>query len=205
MKTLGLAAALTMGTALGANAALIDFTAPSAGAIAGNVINGAGWTLEGFGGQLNYANNAPGAAASPLAGNNDGLGIADDEATSGQSQFYTITFDRAVTITGLYFLDLFIDPNNGVAEQAVVTGDAAGAFDALVDTSSDAFGFAEYTGLALAGTTFTFTPANTNDNLGDPDFALAGITFETAPIPLPAGVVLLGGALAGLGFARRKS
>ena len=76
--------------------------------------------------------------------------------------------------------------------------EALETFDSVDGTTS---GFAFYN-VSLTGTTFTFLSENTNDNIGFADYALAGL--EVAPVPLPAGMLLLGGALGALGIARRR-
>lgn len=206
-KTLGLAAVLSVTSALAANAALIDFTDGSL-VPAGDTLTGTesgGWTLVGVPGPLNNAEAGPG-GIDPLVGETDGIGIGetDDEVTAVRESL-TITFDKPVIITGLYFLDLFVAGDDSSKEIVEVSGDATASFEGVANNNVDTVGFFGEVGLSLDGTTFTFTPAETNDSFGRPDFALAGIEVELAPIPLPAGILLLGGALAGLGVARRRS
>lgn len=208
IKPLGLATVMTFAAAAAASAALVDFTNPSSysiapgGTTATGMSGGIGFTVTTSGGRLNNREAGPGATVtSPLAGTVDGLGIQDDEITF-PDQTITVAFDRAVTISRLFALDLFQDAeDDGTDEGFTVNG--GDAFLAQVSISNDRFGFGDFGGLSLTGMSFTFAPISTNDNVGNPDFALAGIEFEPSPIPLPAGVLLLGGALAGLGFARR--
>ena len=200
IKTTAVAAAVTLVAGV-ANAALIDFT--NAGAYGNgnlvispaNVITGTaagGFTAVGTGGSFNISEAGPGAVG-PLAGDNDGLGINDDEITN-PNQSLTITFNQTVTLTNLYFLDHF------APEVVTVTNGTSESFASTIVYGPGGIGFTSWA-TSLTGTTFTFTVENANE-IGRPDFALAGI--QTAPIPLPAGVVLLGGALAGLGLARRR-
>lgn len=212
-KTLGLSAAVTVATALTANAALIDFTNSGVATVnPANVATGAGigggitWTLTSTGGNLNDSEAGPdcsGIDCGPLALDNDGFGITDDEA-SAPRQFFTLTFSDTVTLTSLHFLDLFISRDEQTRESVVLGGDISGTvFADTIFRTDDLVGYNVASVLAT-GTTFTFTPGNDNDAIGAADFAFAA--FEVAPIPLPAGVLLLGGALAGLGaYGRRKT
>ena len=208
LKGILMASAFCVG-ATAANAALIDFTDYGDYVITpANVASGAGvgagvtWTLTGSG-PLNNSEAGPGPIG-PLAGQNDGIGIIDDEISSGKkgSETANLTFSQSVTVVGLYFLDLFRANKGSVYEQAAVSVDGGPAilFKALVPFSNG-IGYAAYTGLSLTGTSFVFSELG-NDNVGVGDYALAGV--EIAPIPLPAGILLLGGALLGLGALGRR-
>ncbi|MGR3343204.1 MAG: VPLPA-CTERM sorting domain-containing protein, partial [Paracoccaceae bacterium] len=140
-----------------------------------------------------------------LLGDNDGVGIGQDEITFG-GEYLTLTFSEQVTLTAAYFLDLFIAPKIEDFEVANITiGSAPGAADAFAnadDVFQNNFGYRELTGLGLFGSSFTFWAGGGNDNRGSADFALAAV--DISPVPLPAGLVLLGTALAGFGALRRK-
>ncbi|MEM7709808.1 MAG: VPLPA-CTERM sorting domain-containing protein [Pseudomonadota bacterium] len=208
LKNFGLAAALTMGSTISAQAGLIDFTDPSAYSIggasgSGTSDGGIDFSLSAVGGSFNNSEAGPGPVG-PLLGAVDGLGIGDDEITNGD-QSVTVSFDETVTISSLFFLDLFGELFvDGTSDEGVTVttleGDTSD-FMAQTLNQDGTVGFGAFTGLGLTSTSFTFAPMPSNDAFGAPDFALAGITV--APIPLPAGILLLGGALAGLGFARR--
>ncbi|MBM9595575.1 VPLPA-CTERM sorting domain-containing protein [Roseitranquillus sediminis] len=202
IKKLVTAAALAVLPGM-ASAAILDFTA--AGSLTGT-FQGVGYTVTGSPRAANQRQNFDGDASlvlAPLALEKDGIGVGDDEISFGE--IVTITFDRTVTIRDIYFLDLFESPSTREEEVAIVTGDDVpgvltfGAFERYPGT-----GYAEAS-LAggLRGSVFTFTSSFTNDSVGRPDYALAGLNL--APIPLPAGGLLLvsGLALAG-GIARRR-
>lgn len=207
LKTLGAAAvmALTVGSA---NASILDFTDPasytiSPANVASGMIDGVNWTLTASGGNIVEGANGPGPiAAAPLLGATDGLGIFDDELTAGVETF-TLMFDQVVTVLNVYFLDLFIARNNTGLEVATVSvdGGAPVHFNAQVSEAGNTIGFGAFA-TSLTGSSFLFTAEFSNDTRGNPDYALAGL--DLAPIPLPAGVLLLGGALGALGFARRR-
>lgn len=211
MRTILAAAAVAaLSTAGAASAATIDFTDNdsytfSTGGASGSIAGGVTYTLTPTGGDLTrVATGAPGMTFPPLMGENDGIGIGDDEVTS-PNEALTLTFSSAVTINSLYFLDLFQNPNAMQFNERVFVaadGGVANAFDAQV-AFPDAFGYGAFTGLSLTGTTFVFTAGSENDGVANPDFALAGL--DVAPVPLPAGVWLLGAALGGFGVMRRRA
>lgn len=206
-------AAVAAFAAVPATAGLIDFTDDSVGVgvdsttFMGNAA-GVAFTVTSNTTGLNrdQAFDGPNVAdISPLAGQNDGFGIVDDESTTGDFlQTITVSFDREVTITTAYFLDVFLSGSGADGETARLNVGAAADvndFDAEVagnELSGD--GFATITGM-FTGSSFTFFAGPGVDD-GSADISLAGL--EIAPIPLPAGMLLLGTALGGLGIARRR-
>lgn len=207
---LGTAVSAGLLAAGAASAATIDFTDNgsytfSQAAISGSA-NGIGYTLTptpSNGKLTRVSSDAPGAGRfAPLVGDNDGIGIDDDEV-SAPLQALTLTFNSAVKITALYFLDLFQNPDNQNSESVIVTAGGMTSTYAAQVPFQDMFGYGAFTGLSLTGTSFLFTPSNGNDGQENPDFSLAGL--DVAPVPLPAGIWLLGGALGGFGAMRRRA
>lgn len=221
LKPIALSVMLAAGAATTASAASLDFTSYStfdslSNAGASGVFNGVGWTITPTpAGALSFGEfvNAPKVTPfAPLAAEFDGLGVnnpnrPDDEITF-PFELLTIVFDEEVTITGLYFLDLYTTQVGFVfqsLEAAMLEADGApaGMFGATQTPNNQNPGLGVFTGLSITGTTFVFSAAAGNDGLGNPDYALAGI--DLAPIPLPAGALLLGGALLGMGALRRRN
>ncbi len=207
-RTLAAAAAVALCGVSAANAALIDFTDKKVVAgISGNMLTGPGWTLTGSPATLNLVNGPqPPGAIGPLKGQTDGIGIKDDEITYPRESL-TLTFDNTVKLTGLYFLDLFFGAAGTEYAQLTVDGvfqgsGAAQQYNPGAGNTNP--GYAAFTGLSFIGKAFTFTVGPTNDLFGNdkPDYALAGV--EVSAVPLPAGALLLGTALAGVGFFRRR-
>lgn len=203
VKTFCAAAALGL-SAMAANAAVIDFTSASSSAadeqtsFSGST-GSISWTLTAIGGTFEVSEAGPGSLSlgngGSLDGVFDGIGIEDDEVTFPEEEV-VLTFNTTVELSAAYFLDLF--------EPEMVTISSNSGQSIIVTSGvplSDGVGFNEFTGLLLTGSVFTFTPDSPNE-VGGPDFALAGI--EASNIPLPAGILLLGGALLGLrSFGRR--
>jgi len=202
--------ALGMST-FAANAAIVDFTDSSAfsNTDLSEAIGAVVVTISSDPVGINFDDSIRDATAEPcmtLACDNDGIGIIDDEISNptGMSQSVTVTFSRAVNILRFAGLDLYAD-SDGEVLMGVTDGGVSATAAATEMFSDGGNGFGITTMADNLTTSITFTVDATNDALGVADAALAGIEFDVAPIPLPAGVVLLGGALAGLGLARRKS
>ena len=161
-------------------------------------VTGVGWTGVTAPGAINVSENGPGPQGPFVTGDNDGLGIGDDEISFDPSESFTLTFETQVGIVGLYFLDHFEEEEVHVS---VDEGDVALVFSpgAALGTS----GYTAFEDLALFGSKFVFTVGEPNEAGATADYSLAAI--DLAPIPLPAGLLLLGGALGMLGVARRRS
>ena len=208
-KIFAASAALTFAGALSASAALIDFTDTDSYTLtadgASGTTAGVDWMITPSESGLNTNEAGPGPVGN-LAGENDGLGIGGDEIST-PDQFVTISFSRTVELTTAFFLDLFTSSNGGFNAEVVEVfegDDTSGApIATLASTtpSSEGVGFGTLE-TSIFGTTFTFSPEASNDDIGRADFALAGIEFTE--IPLPAGVLLLAGALGGLSLMRRR-
>jgi hypothetical protein len=199
-KIAGLAGVMAILSTVSVSAAtLIDLTDSSTPLVTAeySVTNNTGILIQNTG-------EGPGAGFPPLAGEYDGLGISNDEITY-PSEWITITFVKPVTLTAVYFLDVFFRAGSPDTESGIVSkGGAPGAIDGSVAASvptSEGVGFAQITGLTLKGTTFTFWAGPGEDD-SSADVALAAI--EIAPIPLPAGALLIGTALGALGLVRRR-
>lgn len=208
MKMGAIAAAATI-AAVPASAALLDFTDPAAGVLVDastytGTISGLGFTVTSNPAGLNLDQSFDGTGSiSPLAGVNDGFGIGDDEATTGGDPFQvvTITFEDVVTITTAYFLDVF-SANDGESARILVGSTATDetVFTAEAPGVVGNGGFTSVSG-TFTGTTFSFFAGPGQDD-GSADISLAAL--EVNVVPLPAGLLLLGTALGGLGIARRR-
>lgn len=197
-KLTGTAAVALLAGSVAASAALIDFTDNSTG-FSGAIGNGITWELTGTPLPPNTDEVGGGRPLGGLAWENDGVGIGNDEVTQG-TQSLTLTFSEEVTMTSALYLDLFAIADH---ESAIISvGSAPGAVaDETFATAGSVGGFATTGSLSLTGTSFTFFAGSGFDD-GDGDFALAGVNI--APVPLPAGILLMGTALGGLGLARRR-
>lgn len=248
ITTLALATSLSLSAAFAANAALLDFTdldtftAPGATATtssASGMLGSIKWTLTpsstpmkynfpvGSGGGLGGTDDGFDGVAKPvgtgLTYDGDGIGITDDEI-SGSRETLTLSFSRAVRITGIHILDLFFsedgqspdNPGAGDLYEYVdvfdtVTNALLATYRAdqlLLNTAENnggnAIGGYKFGGLNYEGKSLTFQMGmlgNRDDSTRD--FALAGV--EVSPIPVPAAGLLLLTALGGLALARRKS
>ncbi|PZQ94881.1 MAG: hypothetical protein DI533_21095 [Cereibacter sphaeroides] len=164
-----------------------------------------------------YDNGYDGAAGSKaplqvLSGlklDGDGLGIGDDEITIGER--ITITFDKAIRLTGIYVLDLFQGIHEGQFGQEIAysTGDFLFSLTGTQNkgTGNNAgYKFAAVDSGDFNVTSITFRAKATNafGDDGKRDYALAALDFEIAPVPVPAAGLLLLTAVGGLAAARRR-
>lgn len=210
----GLAASALMAT--GASATVIDFTAAGVG-LSGSLGGGVTWTMTGF--PVGPNNDQAFDGATPFAGqtfdlafDTDGFGISDDEIAAEPPQNIMLSFWKdedpyEVNILGFAFLDLFVLEGES-GESGILTvdiGDSAGAVVELMFNPLNGVpkgGYAEITGLNLFASKITFTVGRTNDDRGVADGALAAL--QIAPVPLPAGGLLLLTALGGVAALRRR-
>ena len=211
----GLATGLLLAGSLGASASVIDFT-DSSTTTSGTVLGGTvGWSASGAdsaGNAVNPTTNNTFDGTLPitnsfgLAFDEDGWGIDDDETAGGPPpETITITFRYAVRIVGFAFLDLFPDETvqNDAGERGIMTVNGNNYFADFNPAEDGRGGYAEFLlTTPVFGTVVTFTAGVTNDNAGSPDGALAAL--KVAPVPLPAGGLLLLTALGGVAALRRK-
>jgi|GEM_PF-3467802 len=140
----------------------------------------------------------------PLALNNDGIGVTyGDDEISYPDEWVKVTFSNTVELTGAFFLDLF----QGTTEDEIAEihvnsiGSADASLAAQVATGVSG-GFGYLSGLSLIGSTFYFLANDTNDGLGNPDYALAALEVEM--VPVPAALPLFVGGLGLLGYLGRR-
>lgn len=174
--------------------AVIDFTDDRVG-FSGS-LGTIEWILTGNPIEPNRNEGGPGAIGI-LVGDNDGVGVLDDEVTF-RGEFLTLSFNQTVKLTAAFFLDLYISPDLTSREVANISvGATPNVSDASVaadDIFQNDFGYRELLGISLVGSEFTFWAAPGNDAQGAPDYALAAV--KISPIPIPASLLLLVSALA---------
>lgn len=204
LTSFAVAIAMTTGAA---SALVLDFTSSATGT-SGVLDSGVTWSLTASGGALNSSQAFDGAdmesmPAEDLAFDLDGVGVGDDEISNSASglQELILSFSAPTAVTGFAFLDLFIDGSRPLGESGMVNANGE-IFSVAAQSAVGVNG-----GFAELLTTFVtdeliFTVDTTNDGVGVADGALAAVYL--APVPLPAGGLLLLGALGGLGIARRR-
>lgn len=210
-KIFSLAVPALLATSFTASAAVIDFTDAGTSLI-GGAVEGTTYTVSGNPEAPNNTQpfDAPNTPANSfgLAFDQDGLGIKTDEldGASTPPESVTITFGKALRITGFAFLDLFKDPIAGNPDAGEFGIATINGTDYILpfQTGNQVGGYAEFLfpGVGIKTTSVTFTAGTTNDNAGVADGALAAL--QVAPVPLPAGVLLMGTALAGFGVMSRR-
>lgn len=197
----------TLGGVNGANAVVVDFT-DDATSITTDTVGGITYNVSGVPVAPNNSQSHDGTTCmAPLACERDGLGISDDEITTG-SEVLSVDFNGAlVRLTKLWFLDLFkSDPNDPDPETARVTffGPDAGVIDfagvEAIGGGNSGFLMSGVLNLVISG--FQVEILAFNDNVGSPDAAFAA--FEVSEVPIPGAAVLMLSGLAGFGFASRK-
>jgi hypothetical protein len=149
------------------------------------------------------APSAPG-----LACDIDGLGIGGSEL--GDAETLTLSFDRKVHVSALYFLDLYLNQNKGT-ERASISFDGASPVFADGEEEKGApnayltggFKALELKDIVAQEIVFTapFAPEFLDDATND--YALAAI--DVTAVPVPAAAFLFAPALVGFMGLRRKA
>ena len=191
---------------------LVDWTAngtPLSGSILGTT-----YTVSASGGsitnsQVQDGGTCPGFLACDL----DGLGIEDDEISGGINvgEELTVAFDEAIRIKGIHLLDFFSTTDGQGRELAHVSFDGGSTFNSyqssLSETPDGDSGYFEIAGISspissiILRAPTSLQGDDNNDQLGVNDYALAAIQA----VPLPAPILMLLSALAGLGFISARS
>jgi hypothetical protein len=203
-------------------AALLDFTDNSLVSSLTSISNGYSGTIDGIGftvtsddGDVNFNESYDGNSGAGCQGtggalrcDTDGAAITDDEITGidDGNQTLTIAFDSVVSLSGFYFLDLYVNPNgSGAREQATITLDGV-FFDTVsgIGEHGDG-GYADLITAPILAQTIELTAVNHPmfyDN-HDNDYAFAGVEVSRTSVPEPHTILLLGTALVGLTGVRR--
>jgi hypothetical protein len=178
-------------------------------------IDGIGFTLTSDNGTVNFnerydgsSNAGCGSHGGALRCDTDGAAIDDDEITGieGGNQTLTLAFDSVVSLSGFYFLDLYVNPNeSGAREQATITLDGT-LFDTVdANGSVGDGGYAHLLTAPILAQTIDLSAVNDpgfwDDN--NNDYAFAGVEVSITSVPEPHTLFLLGTGLAGIAGARR--
>lgn len=134
------------------------------------------------------------------------LSIGDffsDDATLNAGDTFVYNFEAEEDLRVSSFISVEGAGPRDAVEATLVGVDAAlSGFDSIPQFGSNIQGESDIPGFVLAaGETFTFTFQN-NGPTGSSIFT--GLSFFTAPVPLPAGIALLLTAVAGVGIASRR-
>jgi hypothetical protein len=204
-----------------AMATLLDFTDSSIISSLSSISNGYSGTIDGVGftltsddGTVNFNESYDGSSSNGcqstggvLKCDTDGAGITDDEITGVQvsDQILTLTFDSVVSLSGFYFLDLYINPKNGAREQATISLDGA-LFSTVnaIGVAGDG-GYADLLTTPILAQTIQFTAVDNSSYWDDNnnDYSFAGADVSVSSVPEPHTILLLGAGLVGMAGVKR--
>lgn len=215
------AVGLALATGVASASTLIDFTSAATGT--SGSVGGVNWSMTSNIGTVNNSQVFDGQgslaslAGTGLAFQRDGYGVRsaldaqrnDDEISSMRSgmEAITLTFSRAVKLTSVAFLDLFMPANSQIGEvgYARLSDGTVLSFAGSDLANSNGSLRAGYAGSAFAGlvtTSISFYIGLTNDAKGVADGALASISV--APVPVPAAGILMVAGLGSIAAVRRR-
>jgi len=119
----------------------------------------------------------------------------------------SLTISFASTVYGINFNygngDFVYTPDGGDTLTATINGTPVATATPVFNTSNGDY-YAEGAFSYSNANGFTSITLTSTDAAGAEDLALGDLTTQTTPVPLPAGIWLLGGGLAGLGFKARR-
>ncbi len=166
--------------------------------VGGNLVTA---TLSGNG-PLSFTTFDGDASVASLAFDYDGVGIYDDEISTG-GEAVTVTFSETVAVIGFSFLDLFFADGQTDSEFAEVYLEGALVYTFFADLVFQESGGYKYASVSpLLTDQLVFLAGAGNDGVGVADYALAAIDVQA--VPLPASLVLLLSALGCLGIVSRR-
>jgi hypothetical protein len=149
-----------------------------------------------FGPNNSTFNNIGGGAGTVLESGGAGANSAGAPAS--------LTISFASTVYGINFnyanSDAAFLPNGGDLLTATINGATVATANPTFNTDLFAEGAFSYSNAAG----FNSITLTSTDALGAEDLVLGDLTTASTPVPLPAGIWLLGGGLAALGFKPRR-